>query len=201
MSELNFDFQFITSFGEALASALGYRDKHTHMHSMRVVRLVSEMANRLGIVEEDYRRLVIAAFFHDVGKVGIPDAILMKPGELTESEWGVMKTHSEIGEDIVRKLDTRDSSVLALIVRHHHEWHNGKGYPDGLRGDAIPFLSRIVALADSYDAMVADREYRKGMKHSAAIKMMRSEVGTKFDPEVAAPFFELVERSDSKATP
>lgn len=196
MGKYNNDNDFIGKSSEALISTLQYRDEYTFLHSDRVVLLAQELGKRLGLNKPQLHQLWIASIFHDIGKIGIPDAILNKPGKLNEKEWSVMKTHSAISGDIIDKIDMPDAPDLANIVRHHHEFYDGSGYPDGLSGDDIPYLARIISLVDCYDAMTSDREYREGMSHTEAIAIMAGETGSKFDPELAEAFFGVIEGSE-----
>ncbi|MDQ6962042.1 MAG: HD domain-containing protein [Mariprofundaceae bacterium] len=177
----------------ALSSAFSYRDKDTHAHSVRVVQLCHDFASFLSLGDQDKRILSIAALFHDVGKIGIPDSIISKEGKLSKEEWKTITKHPKIGKDIVKRLKTKDADIIASVVEHHHEYYNGKGYPNGLKGKKIPLASRVISLLDSYDALTSDRDYRIGMSHEKAISIMKSEVGVKFDPTLAASFFQHIE--------
>ena len=143
----------IQNIARSLAVALGERDSGTLMHSDRVVRLSAEMGNHLKLSAQDLDVLAMGAQFHDVGKIGIPDNVLGKPAAFEASEWAVMKQHPLIGERIVLAIGAERSPEIARVVRHHHENFDGSGYPDGLAGTDIPLLSRIISLADNYDAM------------------------------------------------
>jgi HD-GYP domain-containing protein (c-di-GMP phosphodiesterase class II) len=140
----------------------------------------------VGLAGLDLKGVVFGALLHDVGKIGVPEAILVKPGPLSEAEWAAMRRHPEIGEQICRPL--RSSRLFAPIVRHHHERWDGRGYPDGLSGEAIPLGARIVALVDAFDAMTHDRPYRRGRSVDDALEELRRESGRQFDPDLAALF-------------
>ena len=145
----------------ALASALGERDRYTGDHSESVVELAAGSARQLALGRERIGRLRTAALLHDIGKVGIPDEILHKPGPLSGREWEIMRQHPVIGERILRAIP--GMGAVARVVRHEHERWDGGGYPDGLVGDAIPLEARIILACDAYHAMTSDRPYRKAM--------------------------------------
>jgi len=184
---------------EALMTALKYRDAHTELHCVRVVGLSHEMGQAMGLSETQMRILMVAAVFHDIGKVGIPDQVLFKDGRLQGQEWELMQSHTEKGEDIVRALNAGFTDEVARSVRHHHERIDGNGYPDGLIGDAIPLFSRIIAIVDSYDAMTETRTYRAPMTHREAIDTLLEEGGSKFDPEILSTFLHIIESSPHRA--
>ncbi|WP_201028711.1 MULTISPECIES: HD-GYP domain-containing protein [unclassified Rhodanobacter] len=168
-----------------LHETLGHRDAHTAVHCARVGMLALALARVFGLSGSDLLILGTAARLHDIGKIGIPDAILRKPGPLDAAEWAIMQSHSERGERIVRAdpgLPWRDD--IALVIRHHHEHYDGSGYPDGLRGQAIPLLSRLLSVADSYDAMTEPRAYRLERSHREAMTTLRDESGGKHDPQM-----------------
>jgi HD-GYP domain-containing protein (c-di-GMP phosphodiesterase class II) len=133
-------------------------------------------------------------FLHDIGKVGIPERVLTKPGPLTDEEWAIMRAHPAIGADIVEPIRFLGDAVE--IVRTHHEWFDGTGYPSGLRGDEIPLAARIFAIADSFDAMTSNRPYRRALPLERALQEIRDGAGTQFDPEVVRAFLELVEENE-----
>jgi len=174
---------------ETITNLLEKRDPYTSDHSANVCRYALKMYEHRYGIGMDYDTLRTAAILHDIGKVGIPDVILKKNGKLTESEFEVIKRHSSIAEDILRPLDA--GSDISKVVRHHHEHYDGSGYPDGLHGDQIPMLSRIIAIADAYDAMRSDRPYRKALSFQDAIDEIVAYVGKQFDPEWTKIFLEL----------
>ena len=131
-----------------------------------------------------------AAFLHDIGKIAIEDSILLKPGKLTPEERKIMETHSEKGEKIIAPLSTFKD--LREIVRHHQEWYDGSGYPDGVKGEKLSLSARILAVADVYDALTTTRPYRQAFSHEDALRMMKAESGTHFDPGVLNVFLELI---------
>jgi len=169
---------------EALAIALLERDRYTGEHSESVVDMAVGVAQSLGLSPAQVEDVRAAALLHDIGKVGIPDAILNKPGPLTPDERTVMAEHPVIGERILRGIG--GFAPVADIVRHEHESYDGSGYPDGLVGDQIPIGSRIILACDAYHAMTSDRPYRARMTHAEAFRELRRCAGGQFDPNVTA---------------
>ena len=187
------------NYTKALLVALGHRDLLTRLHSDRVSGLAGEIAVAWGMDKKDLAILKIAAMFHDIGKNGIPDAILLKPSKHDAAEWEKMKEHSAIGENIMSAIQIEDSSRASLVIRHHHEYYNGHGYPDKLIGEEIPICSRIISIADSYDAMAVTRSYHRARKHSEIMPVLESELGVKHDPDLMRIFCKIIESSKFKA--
>ncbi len=179
-----------------LTEALEARDTATRGHSERSVEYATALARKLGLSREQEERLQYAAILHDIGKIGIPDSILNKPGKLTDEEFAVMKTHPVKGDAIVSKVPFLEQ--VGPLIRHHHERWDGKGYPDGLTGEQIPIESRIIAVLDSYEAMTSDRIYRKAPGSEYAQNELRRCAGTQFDPLVVETFLKLVNDPASK---
>jgi HD-GYP domain-containing protein (c-di-GMP phosphodiesterase class II) len=173
----------------SLSKAIDLRDKDTEGHCRRVVEYSLLMGRNLKFSQEEMVRLSHGALLHDIGKIGVPDAILMKPGPLTEEEWAIMRTHPELGFQMVS--DVRQLERAREIILNHHERFDGKGYPRGLRGDAIPLPARVFSIADSFDAMISDRPYRKGMPLGEARAEVRRCAGTQFDPTCVAAFDQI----------
>jgi response regulator RpfG family c-di-GMP phosphodiesterase len=171
---------------EALGSAIDTRDLGTHAHSRRVRGYSLAIARAYGMSEIDLRDLEHGVLLHDIGKIGIPDAILLKPGPLTPAEWKIMRTHPEIGRQLVEQIAFLRPAVP--IVYHHHERWDGTGYPKGLKGADIPLGARIFAVADSFDAMTFDRPYSRAIEFEAARREIQRSAGTHFDPAVVASF-------------
>ena len=167
---------------DVLAGTLGLRDDRTGTHSGRVVELACRIGRRLRLDPAALRDLAYAAHLHDIGKVGVPDAVLRKPGPLDSSEWKVIEGHSEWGAELVARVPGLER--VSSIVRHHHERFDGRGYPDGLREDDIPVESRILAVADAYVAMTEERPYRHCMPDAAAQAELCAHRGSQFDPDV-----------------
>lgn len=192
-------FNALYMYTKALSVALGYRDLLTRLHSERVQGLAMEIGVRCGLTNNEMNALNIAASFHDVGKIGIPDHILLKPMKFKEDEWEIMKRHSDIGEKIIASTEIEGSQQAALLIRHHHEHYDGLGYPDRLSGKNIPICSRIISIADSYDAMAVTRSYHQARTHSEIMAILHEETGGKHDPELMSFFSEIIESSKFKA--
>jgi putative nucleotidyltransferase with HDIG domain len=183
--------EFFASVVRALTSAIDAKDPYTCGHSDRVARLAVSLARELGCNKEDLNTIYLSGLLHDIGKIGIDDQVLRKPGPLTPEELEHIKTHPDLGcriLDGVKQLD----QVLP-VVRHHHEAWNGGGYPDGLKGEECPYLARIVAVADSIDAMSSDRPYRKGIPDAKLDAILREGAGRQWDARVVEAAFRVRE--------
>jgi response regulator RpfG family c-di-GMP phosphodiesterase len=174
---------------EALGSAIDTRDVGTQAHSRRVRGYSLALARAHGVAKSQLRDLEHGVLLHDIGKIGIPDAILLKPGPLTPAEWAVMRRHPEIGRQMIEKIPFLERA--APIVYHHHERWDGTGYPSGLRGEGIPLGARVFAVADAFDAMTFDRPYSRAISVEAARNEIRRSAGTHFDPAVVDTFLEI----------
>jgi putative two-component system response regulator len=179
---------------ERLAVAAEYRDDDTREHTRRVGQTSALIAQALGLPEYEIELIRIAAPLHDVGKIGIPDSILLKPGKLTPDEFHRMKEHVSIGKSIVSGGDTPVLQLAVQIILAHHEWWNGNGYPYGLEGSEIPMAGRIVAVADVFDALTHDRPYKEAWTIEAARDEIRALAGSQFDPSVVEAFETLEHR-------
>lgn len=184
--------QFIQTV-ESLMNAIEARDNYTEGHSHRVAEVAAILAERMGFNEWKIEKLRIGAMLHDVGKIGISDAILNKPGQLTEEEFTIIKSHPIIGEGIIKGIKNFDD--IRMIVRHHHERFDGKGYPDGKKGDELPLEVYIIQIADAIDAMASDRPYRKGLPKDVIIKIIEENMGSQFHPNVARAYLEIAQDS------
>jgi putative nucleotidyltransferase with HDIG domain len=182
----------------SLSNALEAKDAVTSQHTEEVVRLAVSVAAELDLDLDAVRNVELGAVLHDIGKVRIPESILNKPGPLTDEEWEVMKTHPEVGEHILRPIQSL--SAILPIVRHHHERWDGAGYPDKLAGRAIPLGARIVAVCDAYRAMTEDRPYRAALSGEGARKELHEGAGTQFDPDCVEAMIRALDRRDSAAT-
>jgi len=183
-------YENILSTLDSMAKILDARDPHTSRHSTRVTELSMRIGKTLGLSDEDLDVLKVSASLHDIGKVGVPDKILLKKGKLTVEEMDIIKRHPDIGFDILSSIIPMKKD--AEIIRHHHERYDGKGYPMGLKGEDIPFLSRIITLADAFDAMTSDRPYRKALPYSVALQEIKRCRGTQFDPGIVDVFIRKV---------
>lgn len=182
---------------KSLAEMLDARDTYTHGHSLRVAQLSVSIGKVLGLSEQELEDLKLAGNLHDIGKIGITDAILHKPGELTPEEYEIIKTHPEKGCDILKHIKRLSSVVEA--VHSHHEWYNGQGYPRRLKKDDIPLAGAIVSVADAFDAMISDRPYRKRKTYDEALEIIEKNSGKQFHPEVVAALRKLTEDTLSAA--
>jgi putative nucleotidyltransferase with HDIG domain len=171
-----------------LANALEAKDVYTRGHSERVGAASRELALRIGMSTAEADVVARAGLLHDIGKIGIPEGLLRKPGPLTAEEWSVMRRHPVIGAQIVSPFEFFTAG--ALVIRHHHERFDGRGYPDGLTGTSIPLGARIVAVADVYDALTSDRPYRAAMSTKAALAELRAQAGRGLDGEPVQMFVE-----------
>jgi putative nucleotidyltransferase with HDIG domain len=175
---------------KALLQTLEARDHYTGQHSSRVTKIASHFGRTLGLSQGDLAAIKTAGLLHDLGKVGISDAILLKNGPLTQEECSIMRTHPVIGANIVRPLGLLPQEME--IILHHHERWDGRGYPYGLAEGEIPFLCRLVALADAFDALTSDRPYRSLFPVTAALEEIAAHAGTHFDPVLAGEFIKLM---------
>ena len=163
------------------------RDPYTYGHSKRVAAISEKIGGNLGLSGDELANLHAASLLHDIGKVGIPDSILSKPGRLTRSEWRLMKRHPIEGAKIAGHVN--DLSEVLPAILHHHEWYDGKGYPNGLKGEDIPIAARIIGVADAYDTMTTPRPYKDIKSHEEACDELRRCSGTQFDPEVVEALY------------
>jgi HD-GYP domain-containing protein (c-di-GMP phosphodiesterase class II) len=170
----------------AFNQLLDLKDLNTGVHSTRLAEWGMRVGQELGLEESELQSLEVAALLHDIGKVGIPDAILRKPGRLDADEYALMKKHPEYGWAVLRMLPGFERAALDIL--HHHENFDGKGYPAGLRELEIPVVSRIVSVIDAFDAMVSSRPYRVGLPHEEAVRRLIESSGTQFDPAVVQCF-------------
>jgi putative nucleotidyltransferase with HDIG domain len=175
-------------------ATLDARDRYTAGHSAAVAIYARDIAERMGLSPAEQELVHLCGLVHDIGKIGLPAGLLEKPGALTLEERRQMERHPEIGETILRNVD--DYSEIADVVRSHHERVDGMGYPDGLRGDEIPLLARIITVADAYDAMTSDRPYRAALPSRVARMRLAQAVETQFDTTVVAAFEAILAAAD-----
>ena len=175
----------------SLALTIEARDSMTEGHCQRLARYAVQLGTALGLAEDDLSALTRGGFLHDIGKVGIPDAILLKPSSLTADEWKLIKEHPVVGERICAPL--KSFRFVLPIIRHHHEKFDGSGYPDGLRGEAIPITARVLQVVDVYDALTTDRPYKRAFSITDALQTMKQEVAKGWwDPHIFDQFERLV---------
>lgn len=175
----------------ALADALDAKCDYTAGHSLRVSRIAVLIGRRMGLSEENLRDLELGGILHDIGKIGVPESILWKPDKLTDEERAIMSRHPVKSAEIIG--DLKGLVRAREYVKHHHEYYNGTGYPDGLAGDAIPIGARIILVSDAYDAMTTDRPYRQAIGHVRAIEELRKLSGSQFDPTVVDALLSITE--------
>lgn len=179
-----------------IANTIDARDGYTKGHSSRVADYTALLAYKLGMSKKEIEDIHSIALLHDIGKIGIPDNILNKTGKLTDEEYQIMKNHTVIGGNILK-----DMSMLPDIdlgAKYHHERYDGKGYPDGLKGKEIPYIARIISVADAFDAMTSDRIYRKHLDSVIVVKEIEKGAGTQFDPEIAEAMLDLIKTEKVK---
>jgi putative nucleotidyltransferase with HDIG domain len=178
---------------QTLAKTIDAKDKYTNGHSFRVSRYSMALARKIGWSEDEIQTLGREGLLHDIGKIGVPDAVLNKPGRLTDEEFKIIQSHTLVGDTILKQSGSLTDT--ALVARHHHERYDGHGYPDGLKGESIPLHARLVAIADAYDAMRSDRIYRKGLPADVIRSEMIKGRGTQFDPKLLDEFMQLMDTS------
>jgi putative nucleotidyltransferase with HDIG domain len=196
LAKVNFDLvlskrQVFLETMEAFALAVEAKDPYTHGHSRRVAILAERLSAELRLSDKEQEMVRIAGILHDVGKIGTPEAVLVKPGRLQEEEYETFKKHSALGHRLVSAVKELEGVGRAIL--HHHERFDGSGYPAGLHGQEIPLLSRILAVCDTYDAMTSDRPYRASLGHPAALEELARCSGAQFDPECVRAFLRLYE--------
>jgi putative two-component system response regulator len=182
----------------ALISLLAAKDNYTGEHSNVTADLAEMVALRMGMTEREVMNVKLGGLLHDIGKIGIPECILCKPGSLTPEEMLVMRQHVHYGEQAL--LGVPHMETVRSIVKHHHEWWNGGGYPDGLRGEEISLSTRIVTVADAYDSMTSDRPYRRSLSQATAIERLRAAAGLQFDAAVVEKLVECLQSYDAEQT-
>ena len=174
---------------EALTASIDAKDKYTCGHSQRVALLTAQLAEKAGLDTDQIERCRIAGLVHDIGKIGVPERVLTKKGGLTNKEFAAIQKHPEIGANILKDIPQMEDILGGVL--HHHEQYAGGGYPHGIAGDEIPFVARMISLADTFDAMSSSRTYRNAMNRDSVLAEMRRSVGSQFDPELSELFFAL----------
>ncbi|MDE6739795.1 MAG: HD-GYP domain-containing protein, partial [Lachnospiraceae bacterium] len=179
-----------SSLLDSLTQTLTESDYETEEHVERTREMAVRLGKAINLSDTDLGRLALLAVLHDIGKIAIPHAILLKPGKLTDEEWEVMKSHTEKGYRIASA--SKELQPIAEYILHHHERWDGKGYPGGQKGEEIPLLSRIITVVDSHDVMVHDRPYHKAMSHEQAVEELLRCSGTQFDPQLVQVFLKVI---------
>jgi HD-GYP domain-containing protein (c-di-GMP phosphodiesterase class II) len=174
----------------SLVQTIEAKDAYTSNHSCNVSKFARLLAHALGLPEEEINKTAYSGLLHDIGKIGIPDGIINKPGALTAEEFGHIQMHPVVGDRIVAPMDGAD--VVLPVVRHHHEHWDGSGYPDGLRGEKIPLVARIIAVADVFEALISDRPYREKLPVEQAVGILRDEAGKTLEPKLVDTFISKV---------
>lgn len=180
----------------ALANALDSRDAYTRNHSENVAKYSVEIAKKMNLPQDQLNFIQVGGLLHDIGKIGIPEHILLKPGKLTEEEYELIKSHPSIGIEMIEHVKIYKISGVLDIVQSHHERYDGRGYPNKLKGEQIPLMARIVSVADAYDAMISRRVYKHEMDLDYALNEIRKNKGTQFDPDVVDAFLSLFAERD-----
>lgn len=186
-------------FVRVLSETLENKDPFTHGHSSRVNYYSNLLAQKLNLSQAELRDLQVGAYLHDIGKLGVDTKIIYKEGSFTRQELLLMRRHPEIGVDLVTPIGL--SQNVVSIIRHHHEFFNGTGYPDGLKGEAIPLLTRIVSTSESFDAMVTDRPYRKALPINKIVDELKRFAGLQFDPYLVQMLLEIIEEKGEEILP
>lgn len=191
------DKQLIREIIESFAKVIDMKDSYTQGHSTRVAKYTAMLAKELGYDEDTVEQYYNIALMHDIGKVGIPDQVLNKPGKLTDEEYGIIKSHTERGYDVLQGISLMPEIVVGAEA--HHERPDGKGYPRGLHGEEIPRVAQIIAVADTFDAMYSDRPYRKRMNYDKAVSIIKEAAGTQLTGDVVDAFLRLAEKGEFRA--
>jgi HD-GYP domain-containing protein (c-di-GMP phosphodiesterase class II) len=182
--KLNLEYNIIVA--QTLGHAAALRDHETGIHNYRVTYIASMFGEEIGLDRTSLQDLMKGAFLHDVGKIGIPDLVLLKNGSLDDEQWAVMKTHAKLGIEIVKSMHWFKNSLPVIL--HHHEKFDGSGYPDGLKGEEIPYLARIFTLIDVFDALVSKRPYKEAFTLDEALKIIEENTPSQFDPKLSDKF-------------
>ncbi|AFV00058.1 HD domain-containing phosphohydrolase [Simiduia agarivorans] len=179
---------------ECLGKAAEYRDNETGMHVVRMSQSSALLARQMGLSAEECEIILHASPMHDIGKIAIPDSVLLKPGKLEGKEWRTMQSHAEVGAQILASYDSKLMEVASIIARTHHERWDGKGYPEGLQGEEIPLYTRIVSVCDVFDALTSTRPYKVAWPVSKALGYLKENSGSQFDPQVVNEFIAIIDQ-------
>ena len=191
------DKQLIREIIESFAKVIDIKDSYTQGHSSRVAKYTKMLAEELGYDEDTVEKYYNIALMHDIGKIAIPDSVLNKPGKLTDEEYGIIKSHTQRGYDVLKSISLMPEIVVGAEA--HHERPDGNGYPNGLKGDEIPRVAQIIAVADTFDAMYSDRPYRKRMNFDKAVSIIKDAAGTQLTSDVVDAFVRLAEKGELRA--
>lgn len=191
------DKKLLREIIESFAKVIDMKDSYTQGHSSRVAKYTGMLAEELGYDEDTVERYYNIALMHDIGKIGIPDQVLNKPGKLTEEEYGIIRSHTERGYEVLKSISLMPDIVVG--AEFHHERPDGNGYPNGLKGEEIPRVAQIIAVADTFDAMYSDRPYRKRMNFEKAVSIIKDASGTQLTSDVVDAFLRLVEKGEFRA--
>ena len=191
------DKQLIREIIESFAKVIDMKDSYTQGHSSRVAKYTAMLARELGYDEDTIEQYYNIALMHDIGKIGIPDDVLNKPGKLTDKEYGIIKSHTRRGYDVLKSISLMPDIVVGAEA--HHERPDGNGYPNGLKGSEIPRVAQIIAVADTFDAMYSDRPYRKRMNFDKAVSIIKDVAGTQLTSDVVDAFLRLAEKGELRA--
>ena len=184
---------------KAIIYGLEEKDNYTHGHSIRVTEYAVVLAVALNLDDKSIREVELCGLFHDIGKIGIPDSVLLKPARLTKAEFEIMKSHPVRSAKIIEKIKALHNLIPG--IKHHHERYDGLGYPEGLIGEEIPLYARIILIADTYDAMTSTRPYRLALGKEVAFEELRKCAGTQFDPNLVEIFISAIENRNSDHAP
>ena len=191
------DKQLIREIIESFAKVIDMKDSYTQGHSSRVAKYTAMLAKELGYDEDTIEQYYNVALMHDIGKIGIPDQVLNKPGKLTDEEYNTIKSHTERGSEVLKSISLMPEIIVG--AESHHERPDGKGYPNGLKNGEIPRVAQIIAVADTFDAMYSDRPYRKRMNFDKAVNIISDASGTQLTSDVVDAFLRLVEKGEFRA--
>lgn len=181
---------------KTMLRALDAKDNYTYGHSLRVAYYSLALGKEYGLSDEELYDLEMAALFHDIGKIGVPDSVLLKPSRLEEEEFAQMKKHPSLSYEILQDFEV--FKEVAFFAKHHHERYDGRGYPDNLKGEDIPLFSRIILIADTFDAMTSTRPYRKGLPYEVAFNELKEFAGSQFDPNLVPYFISAMTKEQGK---
>ncbi len=181
---------------KTVLSALKCKDNYTWGHSLRVAYFCVSVGREMGFSDKEIYELEVSALFHDIGKIGVPDSVLLKPSRLTDKEFLEMKLHPNKSYEILAEFPIFQK--MAINAKYHHERFDGRGYPDGLKGDDIPLFSRIILISDTFDAMTSTRPYRKGLPFDVAFAELKEFAGTQFDPQIVDKFIACMTKEQNK---